>query len=47
MLGVCTLDLQFVYVLPGWEGFVADGRVLRNAITMRHELKMHRDKLSL
>ncbi|KAG8492926.1 hypothetical protein CXB51_010204 [Gossypium anomalum] len=25
MLGVCTPDMQFVYVLPGWEGSVADG----------------------
>ncbi|MFQ6650499.1 hypothetical protein Gotur_022410, partial [Gossypium turneri] len=33
MLGVCTPDMQFVYVLPGWEGFVADGRVLRDAIS--------------
>ncbi|PPD68235.1 hypothetical protein GOBAR_DD34884 [Gossypium barbadense] len=28
MLGVCTPEMQFVYVLPGWEGSVADGRVL-------------------
>ncbi|MFQ6650496.1 hypothetical protein Gotur_022410, partial [Gossypium turneri] len=39
MLGVCTPDMQFVYVLPGWEGFVADGRVLRDAISRRHGLK--------
>ncbi|MFQ6650495.1 hypothetical protein Gotur_022410, partial [Gossypium turneri] len=40
MLGVCTPDMQFVYVLPGWEGFVADGRVLRDAISRRHGLKV-------
>ncbi|XVE98513.1 hypothetical protein REPUB_Repub03eG0112700 [Reevesia pubescens] len=40
MLGVCTLDMQFVYILPGWEGSVADGRVLRDAITIRHGLKV-------
>ncbi|XVF63722.1 hypothetical protein PTKIN_Ptkin09bG0108800 [Pterospermum kingtungense] len=40
MLGVCTPDLQFVYVLPGWEGSVADSRVLRDAITRRHGLKV-------
>ncbi|MFQ6642581.1 hypothetical protein Gotur_018572 [Gossypium turneri] len=28
MLGVCTPDIHFVYVLPGWEGSIADGRVL-------------------
>ncbi|XVF47289.1 hypothetical protein PTKIN_Ptkin03bG0097900 [Pterospermum kingtungense] len=40
MLGVCTPNLQFVYVLPSWEGLVADSRVLRNAITRRHGLKV-------
>ncbi|PPE00500.1 hypothetical protein GOBAR_DD02482 [Gossypium barbadense] len=40
MLGVCTLEMQFVYVLPGWEGSVADGRVLRDAISRRHGLKV-------
>ncbi|XVF01733.1 hypothetical protein REPUB_Repub04eG0114200 [Reevesia pubescens] len=28
MLGVCTPDMQFVYVLPSCEGSVIDGRVL-------------------
>ena len=46
MLGVCTPDLQFVYVLPGWEGSVADGRVIRDAITRRHGLKVPHGKLS-
>ncbi|PPD67668.1 hypothetical protein GOBAR_DD35455 [Gossypium barbadense] len=32
--------MQFVYVLPGWEGSVADGRVLRDAISRRHGLKV-------
>ncbi|KAK5794253.1 hypothetical protein PVK06_035471 [Gossypium arboreum] len=40
MLGVCTPDMQFVYVLPGWKGFVANGRVLRDAISRRHGLKV-------
>ncbi|PPD95309.1 hypothetical protein GOBAR_DD07645 [Gossypium barbadense] len=40
MLGVCTPDMQFVYVLPGWEGSVADERVLRDAISRRHGLKV-------
>ncbi|MFQ6656910.1 hypothetical protein Gotur_026816, partial [Gossypium turneri] len=40
MLGVCTPDMQFVYVLPSWEGTVADGRVLRDAISRRHGLKV-------
>lgn len=28
VLGVCAPDMQFVYVLPGWEGSAHDGRVL-------------------
>ncbi|PPD99212.1 hypothetical protein GOBAR_DD03739 [Gossypium barbadense] len=40
MLGVCTPEMQFVYVLPSWEGSVADGRVLRDAISRRHGLKV-------
>lgn len=45
MLGVCTPDMQFVYALPGWEGSVADGRVLRDAINRRHGLKVPHGKL--
>ncbi|MFQ6643345.1 hypothetical protein Gotur_017485 [Gossypium turneri] len=33
MLGVCTPDMHFVYILPGWEGSVADGSVIRYAIS--------------
>ncbi|MFQ6650490.1 hypothetical protein Gotur_022410 [Gossypium turneri] len=47
MLGVCTPDMQFVYVLPGWEGFVADGRVLRDAISRRHGLKVPHGKVQI
>ena len=28
ILAVCAPDMQFIYVLPGWEGSAADGRVL-------------------
>ncbi|XP_031282515.1 protein ALP1-like [Pistacia vera] len=40
VLGVCTPDMQFIYVLARWEGSVADGRVLRDAITRRNGLKV-------
>lgn len=46
MLGVCTPDMQFVFVLPGWEGSVADGRVLRDALRRRNGLKVPHGKLS-
>ncbi|KAH1121694.1 hypothetical protein J1N35_004854 [Gossypium stocksii] len=40
LYGLSRPDMQFVYVLPGWEGSVADGRVLRDAISRRHGLKV-------
>ncbi|CAH9133592.1 unnamed protein product, partial [Cuscuta epithymum] len=33
VLGVCSRDLHFIYILPGWEGSAADARVLRSAIS--------------
>ncbi|XP_015057504.1 protein ANTAGONIST OF LIKE HETEROCHROMATIN PROTEIN 1-like [Solanum pennellii] len=36
VLGVCDRNLNFTYVLPGWEGSAADGRVLRDAIVRRN-----------
>ena len=44
VLGVCSQDMQFIYVLPGWEGSAADGRVLRNAISRRNGLRVPHDK---
>ncbi|PHU25394.1 hypothetical protein BC332_03726 [Capsicum chinense] len=32
ILGVCDRNLNFRYMLPGWEGSAADGHVLRDAI---------------
>nr|XP_043616386.1 protein ALP1-like [Erigeron canadensis] len=34
--------MQFIYVLPGWEGLAADGRVLRDALVRPHGLKVPR-----
>ncbi|KAG6469112.1 hypothetical protein ZIOFF_073810 [Zingiber officinale] len=44
VLGVCTPNMQFTYVLPGWEGSAADGRVLRDAISRRNNLKIPQGK---
>ncbi|XP_021716148.1 protein ALP1-like [Chenopodium quinoa] len=33
VLGACSPDMEFIYVLPGWEGSVDDGRVLCDAIS--------------
>ena len=40
VLGVCTRDLKFVYVLSGWEGSATDSRILANAITRPHGLRV-------
>ena len=40
VLGVCTRDLEFIYVLAGWEGSAADSRVLRDAISRPNGLKV-------
>ncbi|KAL0463226.1 UNVERIFIED_CONTAM: hypothetical protein Slati_0210200 [Sesamum latifolium] len=32
VLGVCNTNMEFIYVLTGWEGSAADSRVLRDAI---------------
>ncbi|XP_031090557.1 protein ALP1-like [Ipomoea triloba] len=40
MLGVCTPSMEFIYVLPGWEGSAHDGRVLRDAISRTNGLRV-------
>ena len=32
VLGVWSQEMQFIYVLTGWEGSTSDGRVLHDAI---------------
>jgi hypothetical protein len=36
--------MQFIYVLAGWEGSAADGRVLRDAINRRNRLRVPHGK---
>lgn len=40
VLGVCAPDMQFIYMLPGWEGSAHDGRVLRDAISRPNGLRV-------
>ncbi|KAF5952622.1 hypothetical protein HYC85_010566 [Camellia sinensis] len=40
VLGVCSQDMQFIYVLPGWEGSASDSRVLRDAISRPNGLRV-------
>ncbi|XP_039126951.1 putative nuclease HARBI1 [Dioscorea cayenensis subsp. rotundata] len=40
VLGLCSQDMQFIYVLSGWEGSAHDARVLRDAVTKSNVLKV-------
>ncbi|KAH6836367.1 hypothetical protein C2S53_011227 [Perilla frutescens var. hirtella] len=40
VLGVCTPNMEFIYVLPGWERSAHDGRILRDAISRPNGLKV-------
>ncbi|KAL7206911.1 hypothetical protein ACSBR2_019587 [Camellia fascicularis] len=40
VLGVFSQDMNFIYVLPGWEGSAADSRVLRDAINQLNGLRI-------
>lgn len=44
-LAACDRSLRFVYVLAGWEGSAADGRVLRDAVSRVNGLKVSRGML--
>ncbi|KAG6478755.1 hypothetical protein ZIOFF_062199 [Zingiber officinale] len=40
VLGVYSPNIQFIYVLPGWEGFAHDDHVLCDAISRPTGLKV-------
>ncbi|KAL6553214.1 hypothetical protein OROGR_007056 [Orobanche gracilis] len=40
VLAVCDINERFVYVLSGWEGSAADGRVLKDAVSRENGLKV-------
>lgn len=42
VLAACNFDLQFIYVLSGWEGSAHDSKLLNNAISRRNGLKVPR-----
>lgn len=41
-LAACDRNMKFIYVLPGWEGSAADGRVLKDAVNRPQGLKVPR-----
>ncbi|XP_074299548.1 uncharacterized protein LOC141630675 [Silene latifolia] len=40
VLAACTRDMQFVYLLPGWEGSAHDNRILRDALSRDNPLRV-------
>jgi len=40
VLGACTPNMEFTYVLTRWEGSAPDGRVLRDALSRPNGLKV-------
>ena len=40
VLAACNFDLEFIYVLSGWEGSAHDSRVLNDALSRRNGLKV-------
>ncbi|KAK2653069.1 hypothetical protein Ddye_012925 [Dipteronia dyeriana] len=47
VLGACTHDLKFVYVLSCWEGSTIDSRILRDAIIIHNRLKVSFGKFDM
>ena len=43
VLTACSVDMEFTYVLPGWEGSAADSRILKDALLRTHSIKIPRD----
>ncbi|KAG8382606.1 hypothetical protein BUALT_Bualt05G0095000 [Buddleja alternifolia] len=39
-LGVCDINIKFVYILTGWEGSAEDSRVSKDALTRENSLKV-------
>uniref|UniRef100_A0A803LZ68 Myb/SANT-like domain-containing protein n=1 Tax=Chenopodium quinoa TaxID=63459 RepID=A0A803LZ68_CHEQI len=42
VLGACAPNMEFIYVLPGWEGSAHDVRVFRNALSRPNGLRVPR-----
>ena len=40
VLGVCSQDMKFIFVFPGWEGSASDFRVFRDALSRPMSLKV-------
>ncbi|XP_022889181.1 protein ALP1-like [Olea europaea var. sylvestris] len=47
VLAACNFDLEFIYVISGWEGSAYDFKVLSDALTRRNGLKVPQGKYFL
>ncbi|KAL8521633.1 hypothetical protein ACS0TY_011961 [Phlomoides rotata] len=47
VLGVCDINMRFLYILTGWEGSAADSRVLRDAIHRPNSLRVPRGNIDI
>lgn len=43
-LGVCNPNMEFIFVLSGWEGSAHDRRILRDAISRPNGFKVPQGK---
>ncbi|XP_068645295.1 uncharacterized protein [Aristolochia californica] len=46
-MAACTFDMQFTYILAGWEGSTVDSRVLKSTLTRRDKLYVPEGKYYL
>ncbi|CAL8150682.1 unnamed protein product [Prunus armeniaca] len=47
VLAACNFDLEFIYVLSGWEGSAHDSKLLNDALSRRNGLKVPQGKYFL
>ncbi|CAL2227870.1 unnamed protein product [Prunus armeniaca] len=47
VLAACNFDLEFIYVLSGWEGSAHDSKVLNDSLSRRNRLKVPQGKYFL
>ena len=40
VLGVCSRNMEFIFILPGWEDSASDSRVLRDVIDRPNGLRV-------
>ena len=45
ILGVCSQNGEFIFVMYGWKGFVSDSRVIRDAVSRPTGLKVPKGRM--